>query len=268
MKIDHDSHVHTYLSACCKEKETHRPAAILSRAETMGVKTIGFADHLWVNPDLTPSDWYRPQDESQIARLRADLSLISTNVRVLVGCETEMIAPGKFGITPEFAESLDFVLLPCSHFHMTTFVAQPEGNTPRDLADHMLAFFRSGVTSGLPTSIAHPFVPLGRLDQLDDAVGTISDAEFLDAFGLAAEQGVALEVTVSYLPAEPGSPFSMETPVRFLSLARQAGCKFTFGTDAHSAEVQTRLPELVRITDAVGITEADICPTFRARAHN
>jgi histidinol phosphatase-like PHP family hydrolase len=260
MNINHDLHVHTYLSSCCKEKERQTPGAILSLADEMGVRTIGFADHLWANPALSPSDWYRPQDESQISRLRADLATISTNICVLVGCEAETIAPGKFGITPQFAEKLEFVLLACSHFHMKGFVSQPEGSTPRDLADHMLKFFLSGVSSGFATSIAHPLLPFGYLDTFDAAVDTISDAELLDVFGVAYDHGVAIEITIGFIPCPPESSFSIDTPIRFLSIAKQAGCMFTFGTDAHSPAAQRRLPELTRLTKAVGITEEDMLP--------
>ena len=263
MKLNHDLHVHTYLSACCREKDKQRPAAILTLAEEMGVQTIGFADHVWVNPDLPPSDWYRPQDESQISKLRADLSAVSTGIRVLVGCEAETIAPGQFGITAEFAQQLDFVLLACSHFHMKNFIAQPESAAPRDLARHMLAFFRSGVSSGLATSIAHPLLPCGYLGEFDEAAAFISDAELLDAFGLAHTHGTAIEITTGFLPPDSPPTFSIETPIRFLSLAKQAGCTFTLGTDAHSPGDQRRLPELAALTKAVGVTEEDILPTIR-----
>ncbi len=258
MRLDHDLHVHTYLSACCREKERQTPSAILSLAEDMGVNTIGFADHVWVNPNLSPDDWYRPQDESQISKLRADLSTLSTRIRVLVGCEAEMIAPGKIGITPQFAEDLDFVLLACSHFHLKGLVAQPQSHAPRDVAAHMLKFLLSGVSSGLATSIAHPLLPFGYQDQYDSAIATISDAQFLDVFGVAAEHGVALEITTAFLATQPEDTFSVETPIRFLSIAKQAGCKFTLGTDAHNPEAQKRLPELAAITKAVSITEEDI----------
>jgi len=100
LPIDHDLHIHTYLSSCCGDKENCTPAKILARAEETGLRTIGFADHMWANPDVTPNDWYAAQGEEQIARLRADLAEVSTDVRVLVGCETETAATGKFGITP------------------------------------------------------------------------------------------------------------------------------------------------------------------------
>ena len=59
--IDHDMHIHTYLSSCCGDKENQRPAKIIALAAEMGLKTIGFADHIWENPNIEPSDWYRPQ---------------------------------------------------------------------------------------------------------------------------------------------------------------------------------------------------------------
>ena len=263
LKLDHDLHVHTYLSACCQDKEGQRPAAILVLAEEMGLRTLGFTDHVWANPNIPPSGFYRPQDERQISQLRADLATVSTGIRVLVGCEAEMIAPGQFGITPQFAEELDFVLLACSHFHMKDFVAQPKSNAPGDLAKHMLNFFRSGISSGLATSIAHPLLPLSYLGQFDGAIDAISDAEFLDVFGVAAEHGVALEITTGFLPSHPEKAFSVETPIRFLSLAKRAGCKFTLGTDSHSPEAQKRLPELAVLTKAVGVTEEDILPIAR-----
>lgn len=266
MRLDHDLHVHTYLSACCKEKEQQTPRAILSLAGEMGVNTVGFADHVWVNPHLSPSDWYRPQDAKQILKLRADLAAISTGVRVLIGCEAEMIAPGKFGITPEFAEELDFVLLACSHFHMHGFVEQPESNAPRHLGEHMLKFFRSGVSSGLATSIAHPLLPCGYLDGFDKAVDSISDEEFLDVFGLAHDQGVAIEITTGFLVPDTHQPFSIETPIRFLSIAKQAGCTFTLGTDAHSPEAQRRLPDLAALIRSIGVTDNDVLPMLRIQA--
>lgn len=257
MKIDSDLHIHSYLSACSHEKETRTPAAIVSLAEEMGLRMIGFADHLWTNPHVAPSDWYRPQDESQISKLRSELQGISSDVRVLVGCEVETIAPGKFGITREFAEQLDFVLLACSHFHQKEFVEQPDGDTPQDLGKHIMKFFRSAVSSGLATSIPHPLIPCGSLDKFDEAIASISDAELQDAFGLAQQHGVALEITVGFIPTEKRR-ISFETPIRFLSLAKQAGCKFTLGTDAHSFGQQRRLQELRPLVDALQLTDDDL----------
>ncbi len=264
--LDHDLHVHTYLSACCADKENQRPARILGEARRLGRRTIGFADHLWMNPDVAPSDWYRPQDASQISVLRDDLRECDTAVRVLVGCEADTVAPGRFSITPAFAETLDFVGLSCSHFHMKGFVAQPPDDTPRALGAHMLAFFRSAVASGLATTIVHPLGPIGCDTRYDQTIASLSDAELGDAFGLAADRGVALEITPAFVPPASGpsaGAWSLETPLRFLELARAAGCRFTLGSDAHALAGLARLDAVQPLCRALALTSGDFAPVTR-----
>ena len=191
---------------------------------------------------------------------------MSTSTRVLVGCESETIAPGKFGITREMAEQLDFVLLPCNHLHMLDFVEQPASGRPRDVAEHLLRLFRSAVESGLATAIPHPFTAPGFMDRFDALVASVSDAEFLDVCGLAAERGVALEITRGFVPPAPGPDrpsWSLETPLRFLRLARQAGCKFTFGSDAHCFADVGSVADIRPIVDALDLTLADVAAVAR-----
>jgi histidinol phosphatase-like PHP family hydrolase len=263
-KINHDLHIHTYLSACCAAKEEQQAGNIIKRAEEMGLTAIGLSDHIWVNPAIEPTGWYKPQNETHIAKIRQDLAeLPPSPVKVSVGCEAETIAPGKFGLTPEFAATLDHVLLSCSHFHMKGFVEQPADDSPASVGRNLLKFFRSGVTSGLPTSIAHPFVPFGFWAQFAGAIASISDDEFIEAFGLAATHKVAIEITMAFLPAtptpeKPNPLWTLDTPVRLLALARQAGCRFTFGTDAHDAAGQKHLPALSELIKLAGITDANI----------
>ena len=264
LSVDRDLHVHTHQSACCNDKDRMKPERILREAERIGVRTVGFADHLWANPDVPPNRFYQEQDERQVHNLRRDLQALAPSpVRALLGCEADTVAPGVFGIRPELAASLDFVLISCSHFHMTGFVEQPADPGARGLAEHLLTFFRSAVTSGLPTAIAHPFKPLGFERQYDDAIAAISDAEFLEVLGLAAQHGVALEITVSFLPriplgAIPGRTWSLETPLRVLTLAKEAGCRFTFGSDSHALDELERIHELQSFVTHLGLTEADV----------
>lgn len=263
MRLDHDLHVHTYLSDCCQEKERQTPAAILALAEEMGLRTIGFADHMWLNPNLPPTGWYAGLNESLISKLRNDLAAVETKVRVLVGCEAETVAPGKYGISEEFAQELDFVLLACDHFHLKGIVAQPESSAPHDVARHMLELFCAAVSTSPATAIAHPFSACGYQEIFDQVIDSIPDDEFLDAFGIAQERGIAIEINRCFIPRYAGFDFSIETPIRFLSLAKQAGCKFTLGTDAHGPEAQSKLPGLAALTEAVGVAEEDILPLVR-----
>ncbi|MGA2503176.1 MAG: hypothetical protein ABSG01_03700 [Anaerolineales bacterium] len=241
-------------------------------AEEMGIYTIGFSDHLWQNPDITPSDWYRPQDEQRIVQLRHELSLAPSNLRVLVGCEADTISPGQFSITRDFAQSLDFTLLSCNHFHLKDLVQQPPSHNPKEIAAHMMSFFLSGVRSGIATVIAHPFVPYGYINQFDAIMSELSDTELFDAFCEARELGVGIEITAAYLPSRllsrvieenpslENSVPSTETPIRLLSLAKQAGCKFSFGSDAHGPADQKELPQIIDLVKSVDVSRDDLVP--------
>ena len=215
-----------------------------------------------MNPAIQPNGWYRPQDESQTTKLRQDLEAIETKVRVLVGCEAETVAPGKFSITEEFAESLDFVLLSCSHIHMTDGVEQPKSYTPRDVADLLLKLFLSGVTSGLPTAIAHPFglIGVGPLKGLfEPTLNSITDAELFDAFSAARENHVAIEINAgAVVPGGMNPAFSIETPLRMIAIAKRAGCKFMFGSDAHDPQQQQALLNMQPLIERAGLTKEDM----------
>jgi histidinol phosphatase-like PHP family hydrolase len=261
--IKHDIHLHTYLSKCCHH-EDQTPANIIKIAKELGLEMIGFADHVWTNPDLKPNGFYQGQHENQIIDLRRDLGSLDTDLRILVGCEADTIAPGKFSITAEFAEKLDYVLLACNHLHIHDLIAQPESDKPCDIAAHLLTMFRSGVQCGWATSIVHAFMPLGFPDSFEKVIEEISDEEFLDAFGIAAENDVAIEITLGYLCGkykdDPDSElsWSLDTPGRILSMAKKAGCRFTFGSDAHNLAYMRFLPKLSLLIDAAGIEKEDV----------
>jgi histidinol phosphatase-like PHP family hydrolase len=265
VEINHDLHIHTYLSTCCADPENQRPGKIVALAKSMGLKTIGFSDHIWTNKKVKPSPWYAMQNETNLTLLREDLGRADTEgIRVLVGCEADTKSPGQFTIDKDLAESLDYVLLSCDHFHLKDFVQPPWAKAPRDIADHMINFFCSAVQSGLATIIPHPFKPYGFLHKYDDIIASIDDEELLEAFSMASEIGVAIEITLGFFPIRTGKWFwkrdmwSLETPVRILTLAKQAGCKFTLGSDAHHPGTQKMLFDLKKIIDLAGITQEDI----------
>ena len=137
---------------------------------------------------------------------------------------------------------------------------QPADDTPKGIGAHLLSLFRSGVTSGLPTSIAHPFIPLGSTDRFDQVVASIDDASFSDAFALAAEHNVAMEVTTSYLPKGDAPTWSIATPIRIVTLAKAAGCRFTLGSDAHRASTQEAIGDIAVLLDSADITGSDLLP--------
>ena len=256
--IDHDLHVHTTLSSCCHSDDA-TPEAILRRAADAGLKTIGFADHLWDSAVEGASEWYAPQDMDHILQIRERIPEDTFGVRVLIGCETEYLGGGRVGISPESAARLDFVLVPVTHFHMKGYVVPEALSAPADVAALMVERFREAAMLDVVTGIAHPFMPLGSGDTLDEILDCISDSACVDCFGLAAERGVSVEVHLGMARESGDGPF-----VRILALAKQAGCVFHFASDAHSLDGIGSVSRLEPLAAEVGITPEDILPLARS----
>lgn len=266
IRLEHDLHVHTFLSECCTSPD-QTPANIVRKACELGLKQIGFADHLWANPTVKPHPFYRRQDWQNIIRLREELALVEIpeGLQVLVGCEAEMAGPGCFGITPEQAESLDFVLLSTDHFYFEGFVEEPANRTPKALAEHMLSMFAAGAQSDLATALAHPLIPHGYLDLYEEAMAEVSDQQLIDTFGVAAANDVALEISGNYLPDRRRTHnFDFALPLRIISLAKRAGCRFTFGSDAHTLDGMERIRDLEFFISTLKLTAADLLPGLAA----
>ncbi len=257
MFVNHDLHVHSFLSSCANDPSA-TAENILRVAGAAGLRTIGFADHMWDRAVPGASSWYRPQDYEHIARIRTQIPADTGGVRVFVGCETEYCGNGKIGITRETADKLDFVLVPISHFHMTGFTVPETLTESRDVADLMLKRFHEVLDLGLATGIAHPFLPLGFKERVDEIVGLISDRAFQDCFGRAAEMGVSVEITVGFFPGLRGGGddgWHDETFLRVLEIARDAGCLFHFASDSHSLADAGRARELEVYAARLGLTE-------------
>jgi histidinol phosphatase-like PHP family hydrolase len=128
----------------------------------------------------------------------------------------------------------------------------------------MLNFFISAAESGIPDILVHPFFPFGYVGLYDKAIAGLSDSELFDAFSIAAENGVGIEINRCYLPKpQAGRFFSLETPLRVLSIAKDAGCLFTLGSDSHNLEGFELLEKLQTLAASIGISQEDIHPLAR-----
>lgn len=267
--VDHDLHVHTTLSSCCGDPEC-TAGKLLRRAEVLGLRTIGFADHMWDNPACPPSDWYAPQTYEHIARVRDDIAATGSPVRALVGCESDFFGPDNIGITPEVAARLDFVLLPCSHLHMEHAFGKSSRRRPAETARLLTDLFAGAVAAGVATGIPHPFVPCGRWErQTDEIIACISDEQFADLFGRAAERGISIEVHPGhFLPGHDDDTARRrrETFFRVLTIARDAGCRFHFASDAHQLIELDKVTRLAPYAAQLALTADHILPLARGAA--
>lgn len=259
MKVDIDTHFHTPLSKCC-----HDPAATIENIAAIlsarGYRLIAVTDHVWSHPTVAPNEWYRRHPESgtleQADYIHAHASEFP--LTVLAGCEADMQAPGVFGFSQAMREKLDLIMLSSDHFQLRDFVEQPAEVTPQNLAKLMMKFFLSAVRESGADILTHPLYTNSYDEFFDRTMDCISDAELSDALGEAAERKIALELNAGLFRAAVQGRYQWDNMVRIFTLARQAGCKFTMGTDAHKLSDFDLAPLCGKMADQAGITEADL----------
>lgn len=110
----------------------------------------------------------------------------------------------------------------------------------------------------VPTSVAHPFVPCGLSGEIyRRVINLLPDDKLTECFRSAGALGVAIEINTGAFKF-PENDWAGEPLVRVMKLAKAAGCKFTFGTDAHSLAGLDKIRRADDISRVVGITEGDL----------
>ncbi len=255
-----DIHVHTKLSSCAGA--TALAADYIRLAKTAGYSLIGFADHMWDAAVPGAPAWYVPQNLAHVLSLHYELrSIPKDGVEVRVGCECEY-DPGTrdIAVTAEAAEQLDFLLVPNSHTHITN----PNGRDNREEhASYMMRAFWDILESKnakYVTAIAHPFLAVCCPYPWQELLPLYSDAEFTRAFRAAADAGIAMEFNPSTTGGmKPDDDSIRAHPCfRMFRLMKEAGCRFTYGSDRHSAPGYARHALTERFAALVGIEENDI----------
>lgn len=109
----------------------------------------------------------------------------------------------------------------------------------------------------VPTAVAHPMhaccIPR---EQTIAANWALPEADLRRCFALAKNLGVGIEINTSCFNA--ADDYANEANIRTMKIAKDVGCKFTFGTDTHSLKGLDNIRKGDRISELVGITEADL----------
>lgn len=260
MKITHDLHIHTALSLCAERGATAE--GYVKLAKQIGLTKIGFSDHYWDERLAGANEFYAPQNTAHIDELRAELpALRGQGVDILFGCETEY-DPYHHGvaITEEVAERMDFILVPNSHTHMMM---------PKDLyepyekhADFMVNAYQEIIDSPVSryiTSMAHPFEAVCCPYDNRLLIRLISDDTYRRLFDRTAEKGIAIEINVSDLQSKTEAEIEADPVMHLFRLAKECGCRFTFGSDAHSHTVHGNyMAHTAFIADLLALQEDDL----------
>ncbi len=269
MRINHDIHVHTQLSSCCQDPE-QTPANILAKVAALGLRTLGFADHLWVRDLPGASNWYRPQNETHVLKIRSQLPADPpAGLRVLIGCESEFTGTAC-GIDAARAAAFDFVLLPCTHFHMVNFVRPESIATASEQAALLLERLDKVLDYDFVTGIAHPFMAVNQGHLHDEMCRWLLQSDqLLRCLDKAAARGISLEINKCYFPQLFGKKmpsYRDESVLPILEKAKRAGCCFHFSSDAHTLTEVGSVLKMQSLADELCLRDEDIHPLFREQA--
>ncbi len=252
--IDHDLHIHTHLSSCSQHpQQTTRN--ILQYAQDNGFGLICVTDHYWDETIPGASDWYAPQNTEHI---RQSLPLPQAEgVKFLFGCETELRRDLTLGITRERFEALDFVIIPTTHLHMNGFTVDGKENAA-ERAALWCERLDAVLSMDLPfhkIGIAHPVCSLiaPKRKMFLEALRLLPEKELRRLFSVAAEKGVGIELNAEDFAFKEKE---RETVLRPLRIARDCGCRFYCGSDAHNPQALADGPAKFRLAvDALELTE-------------
>ncbi len=260
MKIDHDYHIHTNLSLCAAKTVTAEH--YINKAVELGLTKIGFANHLWdenIKPVL--NDFYLPQTVTYNLALKEELKTLDhKGLDIYFGAEAEFQPEFGIALTEENAEKFDYIIVSNSHTHMTmprSFL-EPYNKHADFMTDAYKKILNSPII-GHVLSIAHPFSAVACPYDRDLLFDYISDDTLKELIFETANKGIALEINTSCFPNIDKNNFEDCGAVRMFRIAHDMGCKFTFGSDAHS---ETGHENYLRIantfTECLNLTEKDI----------
>ena len=251
---DHDLHIHTQLSSCSRDPE-QTVENILAYGKDNGFTTLCLTDHMWDSAVPSPSDWYRPQS---LEHIREVLPLPeSEEITCLFGCETELDKNCTLGISREAIDTLDFVIIPTTHLHMNGFTCRgDEGIEER--AALWCSRLEAVLNMDLPfhkIGIAHLTCHLMMKDHTIELLNSIPDAEYRRLFARAAKLGVGIELNFSSIGRNEAD---LEAELRPFRIAKEEGCKFYFGRDAHHPKDFLQAKEnFEHIVDLLALEESD-----------
>ena len=259
MKITHDFHIHTSRSLCANESATVEH--YVENAAVLGLKKLGFADHFWDENVPNTGKFYKIEHYDHVATIKDELEKFKgQGVELYFGCECEYDYNSRgIAVTEEVAEKFDFIIVPNSHTHMTM---PKEFYHPYEKhIEFMINAYTDILSSPLAkyvTAIAHPFnavcCPYGA-DVLRDM---ISDDTYKRLFTMAAEKGVAIEANLYDLIEDEAHDIEKWNPLRLMKIAKECGCKFTFGSDSHNSSFHLGFAAADKVADAIGLTEDDL----------
>ena len=257
--VDHDYHIHSFLSECSSDPEQNT-GRILQYAKENGLSRICLTDHYWDTAVDGASKWYQPQNFEHISKalpLPQD-----TRVQFFFGCETDMDQYTTVGIPKERWDDFSFIIIPTTHLQMRGFtIAEEDANSHKRRAQLWIDRLDAVLDMDLPfekVGIAHLACRLidnrSRADYLH-TLRLIPSAEMERLFVKAATRSCGIELNQSDMSFSDEEADEVLRPFR---IAKACGCKFYLGSDAHHPSTFQNAKKIFqRAVDLLSLTEND-----------
>ena len=254
-RIDNDLHIHSFLSSCSGD-ENQTPENILKYAKENGLSHICLTNHFWDENVPGASAWYAPQNYTHLA---SALPLpTDKDVRFSFGCEADMDKALTLGIARDTFDKFEFIIIPTSHLHMSGFTIENNVLSAKDRAEYYMRRNNALLEMDLPFSkmgLAHftsPLMAYNSETTRDEILNCISDSELYAFFDKVSNAGMGVELNISVADA------ASEIVQRPFRIARECGCKFYLGSDAHNVgNLQGAMSKFAAIINALELDESD-----------
>lgn len=234
---------------------------MLQNAKEHSFKEICITDHYWderVPCNTAVNFWYENQNHAHISK---SLPLPQDdNIRFMFGCEADMDSDDVIGLSESRYDEFDFIVISTTHFH---HMGGPrwENLSNKDIAARWVERFYAVLNSSLPfgkVGIAHLACSLINLKSHEDyleSLNLIPQKELDCLFKKAAEVGLGIELNFGdMIQMNNGA----EQVLRIFRTAKECGCKFYLGSDAHSREdMQKVFPIFEQAINILDLKESD-----------
>ena len=254
-----DLHIHSDYPAQADRLTVMRECA--SAAEENGLTTIGFSEHYWNRAFPGRGRYYEDRGPETLREIRRAVGQLQkeTSVRILTGCESEFAMDGTIPLTEEDLSILDYVIVPHSHLNYIGVTASMDFTDHwKECAEYMVQTFRGVMRHPLAdriTVLAHPFEPVGYGDHQNEILQWIPDVDFRACVQEARDHDIALEINSLTVKGFSPEEVVRSEWVRFFTIAREEGCRFTYGSDLHGTAQFAYKKLAEAVADASGITE-------------
>lgn len=256
--FDNDLHIHSKLSLCSNDPEQNSER-ILQYAKDNDLKTICLTDHFWDETAEGASDWYAKQNYEHIAAAKPLPQ--SEGIRFLFGCETELNKHLTLGLSKDKYDLFDFIVIPTTHFHMKDYtLTDEEISSAESRAKAWVKRFATVLDMDLPfhkVGIAHLTCSLiaPTREEYLEVLRLIPENEMKALFSRAAKLGVGIELNADDMRFSKGEA---DVILRIYKIAKDCGCKFYCGSDAHHPKSLESAKEIFdRAITLLGLTEDD-----------